>query len=221
MASKARKAIDENVKDITRLLQLHQDEGGTEQGRRYGLEVLNKSAIVLLTSFWEAYCEDIAEEALLHIVENAPSADDLPEDLRKIIAKQLKAESHELAVWKLSGEGWRKILVDRLEDLKKERNRRLNTPKTNQINELFLNALGIPKMSEKWHWPKKMNVARSVSKLDKFVELRGQIAHRGATLGTVKKTQVKDYFNFLKRLVGKTGGAVSEQVKKITPVPLW
>ena len=38
------------------------------RGRRYHLEVLNKSAIVLVTSFWEAYCEDIAAEGLAHIV---------------------------------------------------------------------------------------------------------------------------------------------------------
>jgi hypothetical protein len=29
--------------------------------------VLNKSAIVLLTAFWEAYCEDLAAEALNHV----------------------------------------------------------------------------------------------------------------------------------------------------------
>jgi RiboL-PSP-HEPN len=71
MPSKARIAFRENVKDVQRLLDLHKDKGGIAQGRRYGLEVLNKSAIVLLTSFWEAYCEDIAAEALEHIV--APS----------------------------------------------------------------------------------------------------------------------------------------------------
>lgn len=32
-------------------------------GRR-NLEVLNKSAIVLLCAIWEAYCEDLADDAL-------------------------------------------------------------------------------------------------------------------------------------------------------------
>ena len=36
-------------------------------GRR-NLEVLNKSAIVLLCAIWEAYCEDLADEALRHLL---------------------------------------------------------------------------------------------------------------------------------------------------------
>jgi len=53
MPSKARKAFDENAKDIEKLLRLHEQEGGTAKGRRFGLEVLNKSAIVLITSYWK------------------------------------------------------------------------------------------------------------------------------------------------------------------------
>ena len=62
MPSEARKAFDANVADVDRLLALHSTAGGAGQGRRYGLEVLNKSAIVLVTAYWEAYCEDIAAE---------------------------------------------------------------------------------------------------------------------------------------------------------------
>lgn len=47
---------------------------GTARGRRFDLEVLNKSAIVLITSYWEAYCEDIAAEALDH----AQAEDQMP-----------------------------------------------------------------------------------------------------------------------------------------------
>ena len=55
MPSKAWKAFNQNAGDIQRLLVIHQEEGGTSPGRRYRLEALNKSAIVLTTSFWEAY----------------------------------------------------------------------------------------------------------------------------------------------------------------------
>ena len=72
MASKARKAYDANANDIERLLELHMQIGGGAPGRRYGLEVLNKSAVVLVTAFWEAYCEDIAAEGLEHIVMRNP-----------------------------------------------------------------------------------------------------------------------------------------------------
>ena len=46
--SNAYKAFQKNMEDIERLLELHTQEGGSEPGRRYGLEVLNKSAIVLI-----------------------------------------------------------------------------------------------------------------------------------------------------------------------------
>ena len=50
MASQARQAFDRNVMDVERLLEIHADVGGDVQGRRFGLEVLNKSAVVLITA---------------------------------------------------------------------------------------------------------------------------------------------------------------------------
>ncbi|KAA0916156.1 hypothetical protein FLO80_10545 [Aquicoccus porphyridii] len=221
MASKARAAFDKNAKDIERLLKVHEEIGGTGPGRRYGLEVLNKSAIVLITAFWEAYCEDVAAEGLAHIIKHAKTADALPTELKKLVAKKLKKEAHELEVWKIADEGWRAYLTVHLEQLKEERDRRLNTPKTDQINELFKTAVGIEKMSSHWYWPKKMKADRATQKLDEYVTLRGAIAHRGQHDTSVTKKNVTDYFEFVQALVGKTGGQVNTHVKKVTGKPLW
>jgi hypothetical protein len=220
VASDARRAFDSNCKDVDRLLKVHVDLTGNAPGRRYGVEVLNKSAIVLITAFWEAYCEDIAAEALQHLVTKAGSSDLLPEDLRKNIAKELKADQHELATWRLADDGWRKVIKDRLGRMQEERNRRLNTPKSAQIDELFDKALGLPRISSAWYW-KSMPAEQARAKLDKYVTLRGEIAHRGAASGSVKKTQVNDYYRHVKRLVGKTGGRVNNVVKKATGEALW
>ena len=83
MASAAHAAFDSNAEDVERLLEIHADIGGDAQGRRFGLEVLNKSAVVLITAIWEAYCEDVASEALEHLVAHAPSATALPVELRR------------------------------------------------------------------------------------------------------------------------------------------
>ena len=221
MPSEARKAFDENTADIQRLLELHAQEGGTTRGRRFGLEVLNKSAIVLITAYWEAYCEDLAAEGLQHLVRHAKNADALPKELRKQIAKQLEDDKNDLAVWNLSGEGWRTVLQDRLSTLQEERNRKLNTPKTGNIDDLFMKALGIPSVSNSWQWAKKMTAARARTKLDKFVALRGAIAHRGADSKSVTKSQVTDYFEFIKKLAGLTGRTVNTHVKSITGKRLW
>jgi hypothetical protein len=126
MPSKARSSLDENLGDIDVLLALHSMTGGDAPGRRYGLEVLNKSAIVLITACWEAYCEDLASEALAHIVKFSKSSDALPDELKRQIAKEIKGAQHELEVWKVADDGWKLYLTSRLGKLTEERNRRLN-----------------------------------------------------------------------------------------------
>ncbi len=215
MASKARRAFDENCEDIKRLLEIHGDLGGDAPGRRRRLEVLNKSAIVLVTSFWEAYCEDLAAEGLDHLVAHAGDVNVLPVELRKQVARELERDDHELASWKLAGDGWRSVLSSRLDDLREERNRKLNTPKTAQIDELFLKALGVPKVSTSWKW-NNMSVAQASRKLDKYVELRGSIAHRGVAGTSVRKQSVDDYYGHVGLLVSKTGGRVNSVIKRAT-----
>lgn len=220
MASQARSAFDKNSEDILRLLEIHEGAGGNARGRRYRLEVLNKSAIVLITAFWEAYCEDLASEAVEHLVKHAKSADNIPLELRKAIAKETEAAEHQLEVWKLADDGWRAYMTARLQKMKESRDRKLNTPKTEQIDALFFEALGIKKVSSSWSW-KRMTVANASKKLNEFVELRGVIAHRGKNNKSVTKAQVTAYFEHVKRLAGKTGGRVNTFVWKSVGKPLW
>lgn len=221
MSSKARKAFDANVMEIERLLELHKQEGGDLKGRRYGLEVLNKSAIVLITSYWEAYCEDIAAEGLDHIVKHAKSADALPKELKKQLAKEIKDDKNDLKLWDLADDGWRKYLDNRLEELQERRNRKLNTPKAENIDQLFATAIGIPKISNSWKLTQRMIPKLAIVKLDKYIALRGSIAHRGQHLKSVKKSEVEDFFSFIKQLAAKTGGEVNRHVKSVTGKPLW
>jgi hypothetical protein len=53
----------------------------------------------------------------------------------------LKAAPHELEVWKIADRGWRTYLGSRLAELRKARNWDFNTPKSDQIDTLFLRAL--------------------------------------------------------------------------------
>lgn len=205
MPSRAKKAFDANARDVKRLLEIHSEIGGDSPGKRYGLEVLNKSAVVLIAAIWEAYCEDIAAEAVNHLIDNLTDPSALPNELKKKIASELKAEKHELEIWKLAGNGWKAILAARVAILTSERNTKLNTPKTSQINDLFNSTLGLGNVSASWKW-KNMTAARAATKLDGYLTLRGAIAHRGATATAVKKTHVTAFFSHIKRLVVKTGG---------------
>ncbi|RYE70671.1 MAG: hypothetical protein EOO81_07580 [Oxalobacteraceae bacterium] len=220
MPSNARTVLDGNLLDIDKLLSFHAVSGGGLPGRRYGLEVLNKSAIVLTTSFWESYCEDLAEEALEVIVEHAPNADALPKEIKKVIAKALKEDQNELAIWKISDGKWRNVLRTNFDALKVERNKTFATPKSFNVNKLFESAVGLSNVSSKWNW-EKMTAAQAAEKLNDFVSMRGDIAHRGSSTSTVKKSEVTAYVNHVEKLAAKTGAAVKKHVKTITGKDLW
>src|SRR5262249_4852832 len=147
------------------------------------------------TAYWEAYCEDIAAEALKHILKHAKSPDRLPKELQQRIAKEVKGAPHDLEVWKLAGSGWKLYLTNRLQTLQAQRNRKLNTPKADNIDELFLEALGISQISSSWSWT-GMSTNNARRKLDEHVTLRGEIAHRGRHSRSVHKTKVEDFLTF-------------------------
>jgi len=96
----------------------------------------------------------------------------------------------------------------------------LNTPKAEQIDELFRSAIGIPKLSSYWRWD-RMTIARAREKLDEFVTLRGAIAHRGQASQSVRKSQVEDSLKHIRRLVARTGGRVNLTVTKATGKRMW
>jgi RiboL-PSP-HEPN len=218
--SKAADAFVENFEDVKQLLRLHTMIGGSGTGRRHGLEVLNKAAIVLITAFWEAYCEDLAAEGLQHLLAHSASADKLPLRLRKQLAGEIKKATHELEMWKLAGDGWKTYLSQRLKRLSDERNRGLNTPKPHQLDELFEMALGIDKISDRWSW-KGASATRTKKNLNDFVELRGSIAHRGKDSESVTRKQVTDYRRLVGRLAEKTDETVNQYVFQQTGAPLF
>ncbi|WP_407306138.1 HEPN domain-containing protein [Desulfosporosinus sp. SB140] len=105
--SLAMKAFWSNRADIFRLLQIHSDVGGIKQGRRFGLEVLNKSAVVLITACWEAFVEDLAIEAFDHMLGHCQQYSQFPDGVRRIAGKTLRSSLDERKIWELAGDGWK------------------------------------------------------------------------------------------------------------------
>jgi hypothetical protein len=147
-------AFEENCGDVERLLDIHRELAGEGPGKKHGVEVLNKSAVVLMCAAWEAYCEDIAAEAIVHLVDHAAEASKLLKELRKQIAAELEEDLDNLAVWRLADDGWRQLLRTRAQTIADERNRNLNTPKTANIRNLFRDAVGLPNVPSAWYWQK-------------------------------------------------------------------
>jgi hypothetical protein len=183
MASLARKSYDDSSKDIKRLLTVWSEyEGLAEEVPQKGDEVeipatrivFLKSVIVLLVSYWEAYLEDIAGEALKHIIQNVQDANELPKELKKAITKELVKEPDELAVWKLCGDNWRKLCLDRFEKLAEERNRNFNSPKSYLVDTFIQKTIGLEKITHTWKTD-TLNYEQCSKRLDDLIELRPSV----------------------------------------------
>lgn len=220
MTSGAATTFSQRTQDVDRLMEIHTDIGGTDVGRRVGVEVLNRSAIVLITAMWEGYVEDLAAEAVEHLVEHVQAPDGLPVALRRQVAAELKTDSHDLAAWKLAGDGWQAHLKGRLADYAVATARNLNTPMTDRVDGLFRRAVGLPRVSDSWEWH-RMTAATARTKLDAIVKLRGDVAHGSGVARPVNKATVTRALNHCQRLVQQTDGAVNADLSTQTGVSLF
>lgn len=202
--TQARSGFEENSEDITRLLDIHTQLGGKGPGLRVGLEVLNKSAIVLITAFWEAYCEDVCAEGLKKISSEINDPQYLPKTIRKTIAKKIAQqtqEKDELSCWRLAGDGWQTFLLDNFDEIKFKQLGRWNTPSANKVKTLFSTVLGIDDITADWRW-QSMTCDRARKKLDRFVDVRHKISHRvKLAKNSVKLGEVKAYLGHITSLV--------------------
>jgi hypothetical protein len=189
MASDHIQALEENIAEVKRLLEIHKGLAGNTPGRKHNVEVLNKSAIVLLVACWEALIEDLAEAAYSALLAQAKDHTVFPFDVLTLASKPLKEDNDNRKVWDLAGEGWKKVLHDHKEAVFKQYIGKLNTPKPKQVDALFQALLGMPSISSNWHW-KRMSAANAVKALEDLIELRGSIAHRVQGTKSVTKASV-------------------------------
>ncbi len=218
--SEAWKAFEGNKADVDRLLHIHDDISGGGPGRKHGVEVLNKSAIVLITASWEAYVEDVAKEAFDLMLEGKTKPDSWPNKVRALASKTLRESKNELDVWELAGKGWKKVLKSHRQEAVQRWVGKLDTPKSAQVAELFETLLGLKNVCAHWSW-QSMSPTQAAKKLDSYITVRGAIAHRTRHDEAIKKGWVRDYLAHVERLVALTDGAVCNHVVEVTGVFPW
>ena len=186
-------SLRSNMAEIDRLLEIHVAVAGSGRGRKRDVEVLNKSAIVLLLACWEAFVEDLAVAAFDRILAHATSPDAFPEFVLAIAAKEIR-KADTMVLWGIAKNGWKpELLKHRARILEKYVNRgSFNTPSAENIDRLFSEMLGLTSISQQWSWP-RMAPERAAEKLGNLIELRGGIAHRVSATKPVKKADVVDY----------------------------
>jgi hypothetical protein len=64
MGSNALAALSTRLEDIGQLMAAHAAVGGTNRGRRFYVDALNRASVLLLSGHLEGYLEDLLEEAL-------------------------------------------------------------------------------------------------------------------------------------------------------------
>jgi hypothetical protein len=169
---------------------------------------------------WEAFCEDLAAQALRHLAEHATDGSRLPEELKKSIkADPTRKNQHELAVWTLADDGWRAVLRTRAERLTHGDDQTLNTPKTGQLKAFFCAEAGLPDITACWYWAGSSR-EKTAKRLDDLVTLRGSIAHRRSPDGGVLKKHATDALELIQRLAAKSADAVSAFLEQHTDRPL-
>ncbi len=222
MPSAAKQAFLENKEDVGHLLDFHEELSGTTgPGRREArLEVLSKSAVVLVTACWEAYVEDVAKEAFDSMLAQASSPDVFPNKVLVLAGKELHEEKNATGMWMLSGDGWRSVLKRHREQVFSSGVERFNRPISAHVDDLFLNLIGLKRVSSVWKW-QGMNHENARKLLDQYVETRGRIAHRLKLDTPVHKPYAQGYLRHVELLVEKTDEGVAKHVQKCASISPW
>lgn len=209
----------ENLREVRRLSEIHAVVAGKGPGHKHDVEVLNKSAVVLLVACWEAFVEDLASASFSWLISKATDPSVFPPRVRVLAAKRLRADPDEREIWKLAGEGWKAVLeAHRAEAISKFVSP-LNTPRAEQVDRLFQSLIGLS-LSPCWHWH-GMPIDRAQATLDRLITLRGEIAHRVAATKAVRMRYVRDMRGFVVRLAVVSHNAVGLQLKARTGVTPW
>ena len=188
-----------NVHEVDRLSQIHGQITLKGPGYKHDVQILHKSAIILLVACWEAYVEDLAVASLEHMISAAKDHT----VFSKYVLERVGSNHSGVKAWKLAGTGWKKALRDNMKGVLAKTTGVFNTPRTVQVDKLFQKTIGLPSLSSSWYWPGR-SVQQTTKALDGLVTLRGSIAHRVTSTKSVTLEHVKDARSFVYRLSVKS-----------------
>lgn len=214
------RSLTENLAEVARLLKIHTEIAGSTPGRKYRVEVLNKSAIVLLVACWEAFIEDLAEAAFGAALSSTGDSAAFPPQVLTLASRPLKNSKDERDVWALAGDGWKVVLASHKEKIFRKYTERFNTPSADRIDELYDALLGINSLSSSWSW----HTVRSTDakrKLHILINRRGEIAHRVKSTSAINKLYVTKSVDLVAQLAVSSHNAVLRNLTSTFKVSPW
>jgi hypothetical protein len=120
----------------------------------------------------------------------------------------------------LADKGWHDVLEAHKVDVHKKWLGTFNTPKSEQVDGLYNEMLGLNSLSNHWTW-KKMTADRAKTKLDNFISVRGNIAHRIRDAQPVAKNFGATYLTHVRQIVDRCEHAVARHLKTQTGIDPW
>lgn len=95
-----------------------------------------------------------------------------------------------------------------------------NTPKAEQVKDLFAGLLNLRDLTTSWVWP-GMSAEEARAKLNGYMTIRGNMAHRTRHSESVHKSAGKDFMSHVAKLVDKTDEALAAHVQTLINAKLW
>ncbi|MCQ1549743.1 MAG: HEPN domain-containing protein [Candidatus Accumulibacter phosphatis] len=206
----------DNLSESISLLHIHGQVVGQGPGRKYGVEVLNKSALVLIVACWEAYVEDTVTAALTFMIDNCKDHTIFP----KNVLERVGSTKQGLKSWDLAGDGWKAALKDNLTGVLAKTTGTLNTPRAPQVDELFHKVIGLTNLSSTWKW-NNVRSQQVVDRLDSLITTRGSIAHRVKHSAPVYKKTVREAADLIGRLSARVNNETRKHVHGLVDKYPW
>jgi hypothetical protein len=223
--SQAKSQFEKSKTDVDDLLNLHVKLSGIARGRRPSeIGILNKSAIIFCAAIWEAYIEDVVEEAVKHLATHVTDRTKLPTRLVALIEQQNAdlINRDKTRIWNVASKSIGDLVRDqakRAANTVPSSGKEFNTAKTKPVSDLVEACLGLASIESFWNW-RKMKSASASAILDKFIKLRGDLAHGNKSVGDVNKSEPSKMLNHIVRLVEKTDEAITKHLTDLTGVSL-
>ncbi len=213
-------SLKTNFQEINRILEIHGEISGSGPGYKHNVQVLNKSAVVLLLACWEAYIEDLAENSFNFMLSKSKQPNVFPDHVLAIAAKEIKKSNSD--IWKLANMGWKTIMESHKNTILEKYTVQgaFNTPNPKNIDTLFSNLIGFTSISRTWYW-RAMSIDNSKKKLERLIDLRGSIAHRVQSSRKVTKAHVTDCKGFIFRLAIISNNRVVKYIEDKIGVKPW
>lgn len=194
-------ARDKMLPEVEMLMDAHSTLRKGKKGPDNHNSVL-RSSIVMLCATWELYCESVVAEVAFKILKKIEKVDVLPEAIKKQLIQAVYHEN----VWKsdplkLAGTGWKLVHIE----IVRMKCRELNTPKSENLDDLFKQCLGFKDISKCWSY--------GSGEIDKLVRLRGSIAHRGSDAEKVSRETAAHFKSVISKSISETDDALYDYLK--------